>query len=88
MEYISEKRKSCVGRRAVLTVLFFICFLQLVHAFWPEGKDMLQMLLIPGDPETTLQAAEVFAQEMECGYSLMDAAKNFCISVLHHGNTG
>ena len=30
-------------------------------------------LLIPGEPETTLQAAEVFASELGSGYALSDA---------------
>ena len=83
-----KKRQGTGSRRAVLTVLLFILFLQMVHAFWPDGQNMLRILLIPGDPETTLQAAEVFAQEMECGYSLADAARNFYNSVLYHGNAG
>lgn len=74
--------------RSFLTLGFFICFLWTVHFFWPEGQELLKMMLIPGDPDSTLQAAEVFAQELNSGFSLLDAAENFCVAVMEHGNPG
>jgi len=76
------------GRRIVLTGFFLICFFWMVSAFWPEGKELLKIMLIPGDPDATLEAAEVFAGEMACGIPLHHAAENFCLTVLHHGYPG
>lgn len=85
----NEKKTNFSGiRRSILTAGFFLCFLWGVSVFWPEGRELLKVLLIPGDPETTLQAAEVFAQELESGFSLADAAQNFCMAVLDHGHPG
>ena len=86
--YDSKKEREqtpCGIRRFFLTTLFFICFLWMVTSFWPEGKALMKLLLLPGDPDTTLQAAEVFAAELESGFPLTDAARNFCDAVLVHG---
>ena len=75
-------------RRLLLTTAFFLCFLWMVGNLWPEGRELLKNLLIPGNPDMTLQAAEVFAQELGSGFSLADAARNFCIAVLENGYSG
>lgn len=76
------------GRRLALTVFFFGVFLWSVFHFWPEGRELLKMALIPGNPDTTLEAAQVFAQELGCGFSLSDAAGNFFEAVRSHGYPG
>lgn len=81
----SCKRNVGSFRRFFLTTGFFFCFLWLVCCFWPDGRFLLKQLLIPGDPEVTLEAAEVFAQEVGSGFSLADAARNFCHVVLNRG---
>lgn len=75
-------------RRGIMTVCLFLSFLTAVNRFWPEGKEILRTVLIPGDPERTLEAAHVFALEIQNGFPLKDAAANFCISILAHGNGG
>ena len=75
-------------RRVILTTAFFLCFLWMVGVYWPEGRELLKVMLIPGDPDYTLQAAQVFAQELGSGFSLSDASRNFCIAVLEHGYSG
>lgn len=89
--YECEQRKQGKGsgfRRLILTGCFFLCFLCLVASCWPDGYDLLKQLLIPGDPDITLEAAEVFAQEVGSGFSFRDAARNFCLAVLNHGYSG
>lgn len=89
--YHDETEGCCSkkGRnRFFLTACFFLLFLLLVSVFYPQGREILRILLIPGDPDVTLHAAEVFAQELGNGYSMADAAKNFCITVLNHGYPG
>ena len=74
--------------RLCMTGLFLAGFCLLVSAFWPEGRELLRSILIPGDAEVTLEAAEVFARELGGGISLTEAAEHFCIAVLEHGNPG
>ena len=68
--------------RTLMTASFFVCFLWTVSRFWPEGRELLKLLLIPGDPDMTLEAIEVFAQELGCGYPIKDAVQNFFDAVL------
>ena len=82
-----ERAREYSGRRLYLTVFFLCCFYWMVSFFWPEGKELLKILLIPGNPEATMEAAEVFAEELACGSPLKDAAKNFYQTVLSHGYT-
>lgn len=86
VDYSSQNQLNHSGsgiRRIMMTISFFLCFLLLVNTFWPEGSTLLRNLL-PGDPENALLAAEVFAGELESGFSIIDAAKNFCTAILHH----
>lgn len=75
-------------RKCILTSLFFLCFLHLVNVLWPEGRKMLRILLVPGDPDVTLHAVQVFASELEIGFSVTDAFRNLYITVLSHGSRG
>lgn len=75
-------------RRFLLTTCCFLLFLWVVCTFWPEGREILRVTLIPGDPDQTLHAAEVFAQELGSGFCVADATRNFCMAVLAHGYSG
>lgn len=75
------------GRCFFLTIMLFCVFCWSVCTYWPEGKQLLQTLLIPGEPEITLKAAEVFASELSSGYTLSDALWNFCSVVFGNGYT-
>lgn len=72
---------ACWCRRWILTVCLFLLFSILVSDRWPEGAAVLRQALFP--PET-VQAAEVFAQELNCGYSFADAAGNFLMTIGAH----
>lgn len=69
----------------LMVISFFAIFCWIVSAYWPSGYDYLQMLLIPGDPETTLEAAEAFATELGNGKKLTEAVHHFCNVILSHG---
>lgn len=77
-------QKDRCGKRFLLTMGFLVLFCLMVSFFWPEGQDMLRILLIPGDPEVTLEAAEVFARQLHQGFSVGEAARNFCMTVLNN----
>lgn len=68
-------RRTRVG---ILTGLCFLLFLFLVTSFWPQGRDLLRELLIPGDPDVTMMALETFAGELRRGVTFSNAAESFC----------
>ena len=72
-------------RRPALTGMFFLLFVFLVDAFWPQGREMLRELLIPGDPDVTVEAFGVFANAIQSGSPFGDAAEAFCRTVMGHG---
>lgn len=91
VDYFSKQNDTPSGqwvRRLIMAISFFLCFAFLVHFLWPEGRRFLQIMLIPGDPEQTLQAVQVFSEEIDCGFSFLDALKNLCAAVVQHGNRG
>ena len=63
--------------RTLMTASFFVCFLWMVSRFWPEGRELLKILLIPGDPDATLEAAAAFAQDLGSGEQLTIAWHRF-----------
>ncbi len=69
-------------RFSILTGLFLVLFLLLTWGVWPEGREVLSRMLWPEDGRNAFQAAQVFAEALECGLSLSDAAELFCIQVL------
>ena len=83
---IKKRYRKNIFRRACLTFTFFISFLWFVSVLWPEGMELIKMLIIPGNPDTTLQAAEVFAMELNCGVGLTHAINNFITMVRMNGN--
>ena len=63
--------------RIFLTCLFFSLFLTAVSLFWPDGREVLRLLLIPGSPDRTMEAAETFVSELDCGNRIIGAASDF-----------
>ena len=81
-----HSRKS--RRRIVLTASMFLIFLWCVISYWKDGREVLKLLLIPGDAGSMIHAAEVFAQELSSGFSVVDALENFFGTVFAHGYSG
>lgn len=78
--YCMEREKNvsvCFLPRLFMSVLFFLVFVLAVTFFWPEGKEVLQLMMIPGIPEETLGALDTFAAELDCGISITGAASDF-----------
>ena len=78
-------RSHTAARRKWLTVMVFCIFLFLTWNYSPVGREVLQRLLIPGDPEQTLEAAQVFTAELRNGVPLSEAARAFCVTVFSYG---
>ena len=79
------EKKIFPAVRLFFTVFFLLIFWCSVSAFWPEGKAVMLELLIPGDPERSIHVLEVFAGELECGFSWMDAGINFVKNLISDG---
>lgn len=75
----AEKR---ISRIPALTALFLLLFFLLVSSFWPRGRELMRELIIPGDPDVTVAALEVFAQELHGGEELSSAFESFCRRIL------
>lgn len=80
-----QQSKDPFSRRLLLTAAFLGIFCALVTLFWQEGRQLLYAILIPGDAEITLEAAEAFADSLSSGASFSHAAADFCRSVLQNG---
>lgn len=76
------------ARRRRMTWGFFLLFLLGVWWIWPRGRQLLQMALIPGDPENTLAVAQTFARELGAGVGVGSAWRNFCLRILSYGTSG
>lgn len=73
-----EQKKS---GQAALTAVFFVVFLIITTLLWPEGREVLREILLPGDPAVTVAALETLAEELQTGVQLGDALENFCQSI-------
>ena len=68
--------------RILLTLMFSAACFLLVMTCWQEGRELLLKLVIPGDPEQTIQAVCTFAEELRDGAPIQRAAAAFCESVI------
>lgn len=78
--YFAELEKNSSGSflsRLFMSVSFFFVFVFAVSLYWPEGREVLRLMLIPGTPEDTLCALDTFAAELDCGMNITGAASDF-----------
>lgn len=69
-------------RRTTLTGICFLIFLLAVCLYWPEGREYLKAVLIPGDAAVTVAAMEDFSQSLKSGTSLQEGLIVFCVTIL------
>ncbi len=91
IEYIPVTKKKYTPdnhplRLPALILTVFMGFCAAVYILWPQGKEVLRELLIPGDPDTTIAALEAFAQQLRGGESIMGAVECFCREILTDAN--
>lgn len=65
-----------------LTGLFFLLFLFLTVSFWPEGRSVLQRIVLPGDGAVTVSALETLSAQLRSGDGWGDALVRFCNGIL------
>lgn len=68
-----------------LTAGAFTLFVLLTGTFWPEGREALRDLLIPGDPEITAEAFSTLVTEVREGEDLSEAVAAFCREIIFDG---
>ena len=86
IEYGSPKRHSDKnvrsGRVIWLTGAFLLIFTCLTMQFWPQGRELLEETLLPGDPTVTKQAFSELTQQLRQGEAVGDAVAAFCREVI------
>ena len=78
------KRKHWI-RCGCFTMIFLAVFICMVSVLWPEGRELMRNLIGLKDSGDVYAAAEVFAMEVGCGYSLPDALRNFAAAIRMNG---
>ena len=80
IDYCDKKEIKPSGKvfsTILLTAMFFYGFLILVSLYWPEGREVLRLLLLPEDAQAVSEAAEVFASDLGSGEPLQSAVSGF-----------
>lgn len=67
---------------AKLAIVFFLIFLLLTTLYWPQGKQMLQKMILPCDMEVTTQAFGTMIADIRGGEPLDEAVGAFCRQIL------
>ena len=68
-----------LGRMAVV---FFLIFLLATAVFWPDGRLMLQRILLPCDMDVTTAAFGSMLEDIREGESLEVAVEAFCKEII------
>lgn len=65
-----------------LTGAFLLIFTCFTLQFWPQGRELLEEALLPGDPAVTKQAFSLMTQQLRQGEAIGDALAAFCREVI------
>ena len=89
-QIVYDGREVCPDKnrrgRMGMTVTFFLLFCLLVCGFWPEGRELLRTVLLPGDPDETVLAASELIDHLQQGSGLGDAVSVFLQTVTDYGS--
>ena len=81
-EDIKISPSSRGNRIRVLTAPFLMAFCLLTGALWPEGRELLRDVLLPGVPTATESAFHNLVNDLRVGEPLDDAVTAFCRRVI------
>lgn len=73
------------GRLRVMTAAAMLLFVVLVRCAWPEGREILQEVLIPED--RMVAAFSDMVAQVDNGNGIGEAVTAFCRTVVEHGRT-
>ena len=87
IEYGSQRQysreKIRVGRIFWLTGACFLAFAFVTRHCWPQGQQLLEEALLPGDAAVTKQAFSLLTEQLRHGEAVGDAVAAFCREVIH-----
>ena len=81
-DHMHRGHKIQRGHVWTLTWLFLLLFGMITYRFWPEGRLILQQILIPGDPAVTLPAVDSLLFSLSQGANAAAALETFCLTIL------
>lgn len=78
--YSAEEKRPFPWR---ILGIFLIVFVILFNFLYPGGREMLDLILWPGDKVQTLSALERMVQELGTGKTVVAVIGNFCREILN-----
>ena len=70
-------------RLQLWTAVFAVAFVLLVRQVWPEGRTVLQRILLPGEPGITEAALIGMVEGLQAGEGVGEALTAFCRQIIH-----
>lgn len=86
----SDRKYPVLSSRRPLPALLcgaLALFVLLTSLYWPEGREALRDLLIPGDAAVTAEAFAAMLENVRAGEDVQDAVTVFCREILEHGTS-
>ena len=77
-----SQKKPGILRFQVLTALCLVLFSLGVRTVWPEGREVMQEFLLPGEQNATQAAFGEMLEGLENGQTLSDAVMAFCRQIV------
>lgn len=65
-----------------MVMIFFLVFLLATNIFWPDGRLMLQKMILPCDMEVTTYAFGMMLEDIRGGERLDEAVEAFCREII------
>ena len=72
----------CWDRLGRIVMVFFLFFLLATAVFWPDGRLMLQRMILPCDMDVTSAAFGSMLEDIREGESLEVAVEAFCKEII------
>ena len=72
----------CWDRLGRIAMVFFLIFLLATAVFWPDGRLMLQRMILPCDMDVTTDAFCSMLEDIRDGESLEVAVEAFCKEII------
>lgn len=87
---VPKMKRGGQGRRLriqLMAAVFFLIFVLGVRLVWPEGSELLQSYLLPGEKGVTEAAFSVMITDLQAGEPLGEAVTAFCRQVIAGAQT-
>ena len=80
---IVQKHNTGTARIRILIALNFLIFAMVVRLLWPEGRELLVMQFLPGDPTMTEIAFSNLLDSLRQGSGMAESLTVFCREILY-----